>query len=86
MYIIKENGFKVATGSTPAQAETLHQGLERAAACICLHVNADKTEYTCFDQRFDISTLNGSSLKLADMFTYLGKGMNPIILPPAMGK
>ena len=33
---------------------------------IGLHVNADKTEYMCFNQRGDISTLNGGSLKLMD--------------------
>ena len=32
--------------NTPAQAETLQHGLERAAAGIGLHVNANKTEYT----------------------------------------
>ena len=57
--------------NTPAQAETLLLSLERAAAGIGLHVNAHKTEYTCFNQRSDISTLNGSSLKLIDKFTYL---------------
>ena len=30
--------------TTPAQAETQLHSLERAAAGICLHVNADKTE------------------------------------------
>ena len=34
--------------------------------------NQDKTECMCFNQRDDISTLNGSSLKLADKFTYQG--------------
>ena len=52
--------------------ETLLHSLERAAAGISLQVNADKTEYMCFNQRGDISTLNGSSLKLADNFTFLG--------------
>ena len=51
---------------TPAQAKTLLHSLERAAAGIGLHVNADKMEYICFNQRGDISTLNGSSLKLVD--------------------
>ena len=55
-----------------AQAETLLHTLERAAASIGLHVNAHKMEYMCFNQRGDISTLNGSSLKLVDKFTYLG--------------
>ena len=54
------------------QAESLLHSLERAASDIGLHVNADKTEYTCFNQRGDISTLKGSSLKLVDKFTYLG--------------
>ena len=46
--------------NTPAQAETQLHSLEWAAAGIGLHVNADKTEYTCFNQRGDISTLNGT--------------------------
>ena len=56
----------------PAQAETLLHSLERAAAGIGLHGNAHKTEYMCFNQTGDISTLNGSSLKQVDKFTYLG--------------
>ena len=44
--------------NAPAQAETLQHSLERAAAGIGLHVNAHKTEYTCFNQIGDISTLN----------------------------
>ena len=50
--------------------------LERAAAGIGLHANADKAEYMCFNQRGDISTLNGSSLKLVDKFTYLGSSVS----------
>ena len=46
--------------NTPAQAETL---LERAAAGIGLHVKAHKTDYMCFNQTGDISTLGDSSLK-----------------------
>ena len=57
--------------NTPNQAETLLQTLERAAADIGLHVNAHKTEYMCFNQIGDISTLDGSSLKVVDKFTYL---------------
>ena len=53
-----------------AKAETLLYILERAAVGISLHVNAHKTEYMCFNQTGDISTLNGSSLKLVDKFTY----------------
>ena len=62
--------------NTPAQAETLLHSLERAAAGRGLHVNADKTEYVCFNQRGDISTLNGSSLKLVNKFTYLGSSIS----------
>ena len=58
--------------NTPAQAETLLHSLERAAAGIGLHFNAHKTEYMCFNQSGDISTLNSSPLKLVDKFTYLG--------------
>ena len=53
------------------QAEALLHSLERAAAGIGLHFNTDKTEYMRFNQRSDISTLNGSFLKLADNFTNL---------------
>ena len=36
---------------------------------------AHKTEYMCFNQTGDISTLDGSSLKLVDKFTYLGSSV-----------
>ena len=58
--------------NTPNQAETLLHSLERAAAGIGLHVNAHKTEYMCFNQAGYISTLEGTTLKLVDKFTYLG--------------
>ena len=58
--------------NSQTQTETLLHCLERAAAGICPHVNADKTEYMCFNQRGDNSKLNGSSLKLVVKFTYLG--------------
>ena len=57
--------------NTPNQAETLLHSLERATAGIGLHVNAHKTEYMCFNQAGDTSTLDGISLKLVDKFTYL---------------
>ena len=62
--------------NAPAQAETLRHSLERATAGIGLHINAYKTEYKCFNQTGDISTLNGSSLKLVDKFTYLGSSVS----------
>ena len=61
--------------NAPAQAETLLHSLERAAAGIGLHVSAHKMAYMCFNQRGDIYTQNGSSLKLVDKFTYLGNSV-----------
>ena len=61
----------VLLANTLAQAESLLYSLEQAAAGIELRVNSDKTEYMCFNSRCDISTLNGSSLKLVDKLTYL---------------
>ena len=58
--------------NTPNQAETLLHSLERAAAGIGLHVNAHKTEYMCNNQTGDVTTLDGTPLKLEDNFTYLG--------------
>ena len=55
--------------NTPDQAETLLHSLERAAASISLYVNAHKTEYMCYNQTGDISTLEGTPLKLVDKFT-----------------
>ena len=57
--------------NAPTQAETLLCSLERATAGIGPHVNAHKTEYMCFNQTGDISTLNGSALKLVDKFIFL---------------
>ena len=62
--------------NTTNQAETLLHSLERAAAGIGLHVNAHKTEYMCYNQTGDISTLEGTSLKLVDKFTYLGSSVS----------
>ena len=61
--------------NTPNQAETLLHSLERAAAAIGLHVNAHKTEYMCYHQTGEISTLDGTSLKPVDKFTYLGSSV-----------
>ena len=62
--------------NAPTQVETLLHSLERTAAGIGLHVNVHKTEYMCFNQTGDISTLNSSSLKLVDKFTYLGSSVS----------
>ena len=50
--------------------------LKRATAGIGLHVNAHKTEYMCYNQKGNISTLDGTSLKLVDKFTYLGSSVS----------
>ena len=86
---IMENGFELtnnyrrrirrwhsATGQYTNQAETLLHSLERAAAGIELHVNAQKTEFMCLNQKGDISTLDGTSLKLVDKITYLGSSFS----------
>ena len=64
--------------NTPNQDETLLHSLERAAAGIGLHVNAHKTEYMCFNQVGDIFTLDATSLKQVDKFTYLGSSVSSI--------
>ena len=58
------------------QAETLLHSLERAAAGIGLHVNANKTECMCYNQTSNIAPLDGASLKLVDKFTYLGSSVS----------
>ena len=65
-----------ASGKYTQPSETLLHSLDQAAAGIGFHVNAHKTEYMCFNQRGDISTLNGSSLKLVGKFTYLGSSVS----------
>ena len=62
--------------NTPNQAETLLHSLEQATAGIGLYVNAHKTEYMCYNQTGNISTLDATSLKLVDKFTYLGSSVS----------
>ena len=62
--------------NTLNQAEMLLHSLEQAAASIGLHVNAHKTEYMCYNQTGDISTVDKTSLKLVDKFTYLGSSVS----------
>ena len=61
--------------NTPNQAETLMHSLERAAAGLGLHVNAHKMEYMCYNQTGDISTLDGTPLKLVGKITYIGSSV-----------
>ena len=53
--------------NTPVQVESQLHRLEQAAGGISLHLNAGKTEHMSFNQSGDISTLNGSSLKLVHL-------------------
>ena len=62
--------------NAPAFAETLLHSLEWAAEGIGFHVNAHKTEYKCFNQTGDISTLNCSVVKVVNKFTYLGSSVS----------
>ena len=62
--------------NTPNQAETLLHRLERAATGIGLHVSVHKTEYMCYNQTGNITTLDGASLNLVDKFTYLGSSVS----------
>ena len=73
---ITDTDYTAILANTPDQAETLLQSLEQASAGIGLHVNAHKTEYMCFNQTGDISTSDGTSLKLVDKFTYLGSSVS----------
>ena len=52
--------------------------LERATAGIGLHVNAHKTEYMGYNQTGDITTQDGTSLKLVDKSTYIGSSVSSI--------
>ena len=62
--------------NTPNQAKTLLHSLEQATAGIGLYVNAHKTEYMCYNQTGDITTLDGTPLKLVGKFTYLGSSVS----------
>ena len=62
--------------NSPTQTESQLHSLEWTVAGIGLHVNAHKTEYMYFNQRGDIFTQNGSSLKLVDQFNYRGSSVS----------
>ena len=72
---ITDADYIAILANTPDQDETLLHSLERAAASIVLYVNAHKTEYMCYNKTGDISTLEGTPLKLVDKFTYLGSSV-----------
>ena len=62
--------------NTLNQAETLLHSLEWAATGINPNVNAHKTEYMCYNQTGDITTLDGTPQKLVDKFTFLGSSVS----------
>ena len=64
--------------NTPAKAEFQLHSLQKAAGGIGHRVNWNQTEYMCFNQnqKRNISTLKGGSLKLVDKFTYLGRSVS----------
>ena len=71
---VADNADDIAIqANTPNQAETLLHSLERTAKGIGIHINAHKTEYMCYNQTGDISTLDRTTLKL---FTYLGSSIS----------
>ena len=61
--------------TTPAEAESLLNNLDRAVRGIVLFVISDKTEFMCFNQDDAISLLNGKPQKLVDQFIYLGSNI-----------
>ena len=58
--------------NTQTQDVSLLHCMEQPAGGIYLHVNADKTEYMCFNKKANIPRLNEGSLKLVNKFSYLG--------------
>ena len=61
-----DTDYIVLLANTPTQAESLQHSLELA----------DKTGSMYFNQKGNISTLNGGSLELVDKFTYLGNSVS----------
>ena len=62
--------------NTSAQVKSLLHNLEQAAGSIGLNVNANKTEFMCFEQGGAISASGGKPLKLVDQFVFLGNNIS----------
>ena len=62
--------------NTLTQAGTLQHSLGRAAGSIELHVIIEETEYMCFNQRGDISTVKDGPFKLVNKLTDLGSSFS----------
>ena len=82
---IRENGFELTKKRSrryPTKTITdtddiaILANTPNQATGIGLHVNAHKTEYMCYNQTGDISTLDGNSLKLVDKLTNLGSSVS----------
>ena len=66
----------VFLANTLAQSKSLLHSLEQAAGDTGLYMNANKTEYICFNWEGAISTLNGGPVKLVDNLMYLGSSVS----------
>ena len=75
---IRIGGKPVKVANKTVQAESMLHSLEQPAGDTGLYVNANKTEYVCFNREEAISTLNGGPPILVDDFTYLGQGVSSI--------
>ena len=62
--------------NTPAQAESFLHCLEQVTGVFSFHVNANKTEYMCFNYEGAVFNLNSGSLKLVNKITYLGSSVS----------
>ena len=58
--------------SISAQVKSLLYSLVQAAKGIGLYVNSDKTEFMCFNENGDISSLDDKPLKFVGQFKYHG--------------
>ena len=57
-------------------AQDMLHSLESAAAVVGLHVNAEKTEFMCFNQDGTIMAQDNSQIKKVDNFVYLGSNIS----------
>ena len=66
----------VLLANTPIPTKTIYIVSNEQLLALASMSTQKKTEYMCFNQRGDISTLNGSSLKQVDKFTYVGSSVS----------
>ena len=70
MHINSSTSIRESWGKKTFMSHSYEHSTHTVSVC-GLHVNAHKTEYMCYNQTGDISTHDGTSLKLVDKFTYL---------------